>query len=135
MDRERQPIVLTLQRGALALPAMRIVTGWLGSQNAMPLERLDDVNLALETLVTADTGESGELSLIVTTDDDGLSIVVKGLTGKDLLDSLVGASRSSSATRGWPLDINLFLKALVDQYFIDDSGADTFSVSMRKRFC
>ena len=56
-------VVLTTPRGSLALSAMRVVTGWVASCHDLPLDRLDDIQLAIETLLAEEPATGGDLSL------------------------------------------------------------------------
>jgi hypothetical protein len=110
---------------------MRVVVGWVGSGCDIALDRLDDINLALETLVGGDTGAGGSLSLRVWVEDEAMHLSVEGLSGAAMLANLMSAGTVCTSGR-WPLDIRLFLRALVDEYAVVAGKEHEFGVSMRK---
>ncbi len=125
-------VVLHTPRGAQALPLMRVVMGGVASRHDIPLERLDDLQLAVETLLAEETADGGELGLIVSCDAAALTIRLEGLANQALRTALVApdAFRPSSLCR---LDVRLFLDALVDGYQVVGEAGGVFAVEMEKR--
>jgi len=129
-----QPVVLSVPRGASAVSSMRVVVGWVGSCCDTALDQLDDINLALETLIDSEDGVSGLLSLTVTVEKGTMRLVLEGLQGEALMANLE-AGEDFSLSSQWPLDIRIFLGALVDEYEVIRSDGESFGVSMRKGIC
>jgi hypothetical protein len=125
-------VVLSAPRGNLALSAMRVVVGWLASCHDLPLDRLDDVNLAIETLLAEEADEGGALSLTLSVEAGVFDVMLDGLENRDLKSTLV-ATEPFKPSQGCPLDVSLFLNALVDDYRVVPGGARAFGVRMQKR--
>ena len=127
-----QSVVLTVPRGPFALSAMRLVVGWVASCNDLPLDRIDDVNLALETLISGEVEQGAALELSLSAWDGVLEVSLQGLCSSGLRANLQ-ESESFSPSFEWPLDIRLFLGALLDDYKMVDPDAESFGVLMQKR--
>jgi hypothetical protein len=127
-----EPVVLTVPRGSLALSAMRVVVGWVASCNDVALDELDDIDLAIETLLAGEQPKGATYSLSVSAGDGSMHVLLGGLQSKALRANLQ-AGKAFAASADWPLDIRLFLGALVDGYEVVGCGAATFAVSMQKR--
>ncbi len=113
---------------------MRVVVGWVGSRNDVSLEQLDDINLALETLVAGDTGLDDAFELRVWVESGNVHLLLLGLLGGDMLANLEATGEPCLSAR-WPLDVRLFLRALVDDYAVVRGEGDSFGVSMCKGIC
>lgn len=110
---------------------MRVVVGWVGSCNDAALDQLDDINLALETVIGSDDGVTGLLSLTVSVEQGAMCLVLEGLRGEALMANLE-ARNDFTLSPQWPLDIRIFLGVLVDEYEVIRSDGESFGVSMRK---
>jgi hypothetical protein len=126
------PVVLSVPRGSLALSAMRVVVGWVASCNDVALDELDDIDLAIETLLAGEDTQGEPYSLRVSAVDGSIHVLLEGLQSKALQANLQ-AGKGFAASADWPLDIRLFLTALVDVYELVGCGSGTFAVSMQKR--
>jgi hypothetical protein len=127
-----ESVVLSVPWGDSALSAMRAVTGWIASRNDLPLDELDDINLALETLVRGEHLEGAPLRLCVSVSDRSVRILLEGLQNQALRANLQ-ATDAFAPSADWPLDIRLFLSALLDDYKVVGCDGRTFGVDMRKR--
>lgn len=125
-------VVLITPRGSLALSAMRVVTGWIASCHDLALDRLDDVQLAVETILAEERETGCPLSFSVSVEDGVLHAVIEGLENPALKAALLsnGAFEPSSACL---LDIRLFLDALLDRYQVTETDRHAFGVHMQKR--
>jgi hypothetical protein len=127
-----EQVVLTVPRGEFASSAVRVLVGWVASCNDVPLDQMDDMDLALETLLTGEPDEGGPLTLRVSVQHGLATLVLQGLSNQGLRTNLL--TRDTFApTSAWPLDVRLFLGALVDEYAVTDCGGGGFSVSLQKR--
>lgn len=134
MANSAQPVVLTVPRGPAALSAMRLVVGWVASCHDMPLDQIDDINLALETLLAGEPAQGDALALTLGSADGWLDVSLAGLHGVGLRTNL-RAGEAFAPSEQWPLDVRLFLGALLDEYGVEDCDSDSFSVLMRKQIC
>jgi hypothetical protein len=111
---------------------MRVVAGWVASCNDLALDELDDLNLALETLLAAESSYGEPLTLTLWVVDRKVEVLLEGLQSEALRANLAGGP-SFEPSPEWPLDIRLFLSALVDSYEVVGCGTTVFGVSMHKR--
>lgn len=126
------PVELTVPSGALASPVMRLMVGWFASCHDLELDKLDDLQLALETLLTGQPEAVERLKLTISASGGVMNLRLAGLTNRALNANLICES-GFQASAEWPLDIRVFLQALVDEYEVEQDTEKTFSVSLRKR--
>ncbi len=125
-------VTLRIARGDDALPVMRVVIGGVASRHNLPLDQLDDVQLAVETLMAEEPTEGGLLALSLSMAPDGLSVRLDGLTNRSLHADLMAAAPFQPSL-GCLLDARLFLHSLVDSYQVVEGEAGTFAVEMKKQ--
>ena len=113
IDRCEQ-VTLCVPRGELALSAMRVVVGWVASCNDLPLDSLDDINLAVETLLAEESLDGQPLTLALSVEEGCVCVMVSGLQNLDLEANLAGREPFEPSL-GCPLDVRLFLDALVER--------------------
>jgi len=128
----RERVTLHVPRGELALSAMRVVVGWVASCYDLPLDSLDDVNLAVETLLAEESDEGELLSLVVSIEEGCVAVEVCGLQNRQLEANLC-AREPFEPSLDCPLDVKLFLDALVERYDVARTTESSFSVCMQKR--
>jgi hypothetical protein len=112
---------------------MRVVMGGMACRHDLPLDGLDDVELAVETLLAEESVEGGDLALTVWCDAATFKVRLDGLTNQSLRTVLVAPLdpfRPSSSCR---LDVRVFLDALVDRYQVVGEAGGVFAVEMEKR--
>ncbi len=124
--------VLRTARGSLALPVLRVFIVGFASRHDLPVDRLDDVQLAVETLLADEPEDEGELVLEIVADSDGLTLRLDGLLNQNLKAALL-TTDLFSPRQGCPLDVRLLLDSLLDDYRVLDDSADSFAVEMEKR--
>ncbi|OFW63358.1 MAG: hypothetical protein A2Y74_08910 [Actinobacteria bacterium RBG_13_63_9] len=106
--------------------------GWVASRHDVPLDRLDDVQLAVETLCAEEPQEGGDLSLALSTADGRLAVRLQGLQNQ-LVKAALLATEVFRPCEGCRLDVSLFLGALVDSYRVEADQGASFAVAMEKR--
>jgi hypothetical protein len=106
---------------------MRVVVGWIASCHGLPLDRLDDVYLSLETLLAEEVEEGGQLTLELSVESDTLRVLLGGLENDELRESLLQTQAFEPSAR-CPLDVPLFLRALVDHFEVLEHEAGDFDV-------
>jgi hypothetical protein len=124
--------VLRTARGSLALPVLRVFIGGFASRHDLPVDRLDDVQLALESLLADEPEDEGELVLEIEADSTGLRLRLAGLLNQNLKTALLTTDHFSPRA-GCLLDVRMLLDSLLDDYRVLDNGADSFAVEMEKR--
>jgi hypothetical protein len=132
VNESQDTFVLHTPRGGCALPLMRVVMGGVASRFDLPLERLDDLELAVETLLAEEPEEGGSLVLTLSFDGRAFRARLDGLTNQALYTALAAPAsfRPSSLCR---LDVRLFLDALVESYQVLGQTGTLFAVEMEKR--
>jgi hypothetical protein len=124
--------VLRTARGSAALPVLRILISGFASRHDLPVDRLDDLGLALETLLADESEGEGELVLEVTAVSGGLRLRLGGLLNQNLKDALLTTDLFQPRP-GCLLDVRLLLDSLLDGYRVLDADAHPFVVEMEKR--
>jgi hypothetical protein len=125
-------VVVRTPRGRSALPVMRVVVGWVASCHDLSLDRLDDVQLAIETLLADEFDTGDDLSLSLSIGRDSMNLRLEGLQNQSLKNALV-TSDAFRPRAGCRLDVRLFLGALLDSYQVVGGREGPFAVEMEKR--
>ena len=111
---------------------MRVIMGGVASRHDVSLEKLDDVQLAVETLLAEEPEAGCEFALSVSVDAQRLSVRLEGLTNVVLKAALV-ATDPFQPCAGCLLDVRLLLDSLVDAYRVLEGASGQFGVEMEKR--
>ena len=90
------------------------------------------MQLALETLLAGEDSPDGEITLEVSAGNGCMEVILGGLRNAPLRVNLE-AGEEYHPPAAWPLDVRLFLGALVDQYGVVGGEGEQFSVFMQKR--
>ncbi len=75
-------IILRAPRGRGTLPVMRVVIGGVASRHALSVDRLDDIELAVETLFREEPVEGNDLTLAVSVVGETFKVAVGGLSSQ-----------------------------------------------------
>jgi hypothetical protein len=127
-------IILRAPRGRGTLPVMRVVIGGVASRHALSVDRLDDIELALETLFREEPVEGNDLTLAVSVIGETFKVAVGGLSSQLVRQTLSGNERSDSGTDALSDVLRMLMDSLVDGYqTADGPTAGSFSVEMEKR--
>lgn len=127
-------VVLSLPRGRHALPVMRVLLSGVASRHKLSLDRLDDLQLAVETLLAEEPPTGADLGLRVRVEGDRLVVRLSGLVNQPVRDALT-TSGPFQPQSGCLLDVRLFVSSLVDGYRVLEDEAGSYSVEMEKRAC
>jgi hypothetical protein len=125
-------IVLRTPRETGSLPVIRLVIGGVASRHALSVERLDDLLLAVETLLRDEPVEGSELILTLSVSDDVFRVRLDGLYNNRLRQTLDEApcARPAEEQR---LDVRVLMDSLVDAYGTADGElSGSFAVEMEK---
>lgn len=125
-------VTLHIARGGSALPVMRVLMGGMASRNDLPLDRLDDLHLAVETLLAEEPESGGELTLELSTPAGGFRVLLGGLVNQSVKAALV-ADDLFKPCPGCLLDVRLILDSLLDSHGVVDMDGVSFGVEMEKR--
>lgn len=109
---------------------MRVVVGWIASCRALSLERMDDIHLALETLLAEESDKGEKYTLEVAAGSKDLHLLLDGLENEDLKKSL-GATSGFEPCDGCLLDVAMLLGALVDRFEVVEHDGGVFGVRLQ----
>jgi len=124
--------VLRTIRGSLALPLLRVFISGFASRHDLSVDRLDDIQLAVESLVADEPEDGGDLELEIFADGGRLTLRLDGLLNQ-CLKAALSATDAFRPRHGCPLDVRMLLDSLVDDYRVVDESAESFAVEMVKR--
>ena len=125
-------IVLRIPKGPDALPVVRVVISGAASRYGISLDRLDDLQLAVETLLADEVEEPDDLALTLSRAGDVTTVRLEGLRNGSIRSALVNTGPFEPC-EGCPLDVRMLLSSLVDRYEVLEAAAGSFAIEMRKR--
>lgn len=125
-------VVLRTATGLCALPLVRVFIRGTASHHDLPVDRIDDVQLAVETLLADEPEGEIELALEMSAATGGLQLRLSGLRNESVRRALL-ATDSFQSCGGCPLDVRVLLGSLLDAYRVVDGGIGSFAVEMEKR--
>ncbi len=114
------------------MPVMRVIIGGVASRQDLPLDRLDDLQLAVETLLAEEAKEGGELGLALSTIPGGFNVRLDGLENQSVKAALM-ADNPFEPCEGCLLDVRLLLDSLVDGYRVVEGAGGSYAVEMERR--
>ena len=125
-------VAVRVERAEPAVPVMRVVASGVASRWDARLDVLDDVQLAIETLLAEEPQEGSDFILALGLENDDLKVWIDGLTYM-AVKRVLSFDAASSHCQGCLLNVRLVLESLVDAYRVVDTGVHTFAVEMAKR--
>ena len=125
-------VTLRIARGGPALPVMRVLMGGMASRHDLPLDRLDDLQLAVEALLAEESETGNELVLELSTSADRFRVRLEGLENRSVKAALL-ATDPFRPCQDCLLDVRLFLDSLVESYRVIETATDAFAVEMEKQ--
>jgi hypothetical protein len=127
-------VTLRIARGGSALPVMRVLVGGMASRSDLPLDRLDDLLLAVEMLVAEESKVGSELVLELPAPRDSgeFRVLLGGLENQSVKAALLAGDTFRPSEDGL-LDIRLILDSLVESYRVVETASASFAVEMEKR--
>jgi hypothetical protein len=124
-------VILRTSRGAADLPLLRVVVSSLASRSNLKVDQLDDVQLAIETLLAEEPEGLREVALEAWGGDNSLSVRIDGLVNSSVKAALLAGSPFEPC-EDCLLDVRLMLESLVDTFGVEEA-AGSFSVLLDKR--
>lgn len=113
---------------------MRVVLGGMASRHALSVDRLDDLQLAVETLFREEPSEGGELTLTVARIDETLKVTLAGLCSPLVRRTLSGPPAPDAEKFAAPGILRMIMDSLLDEYTTAEGAtAESFAVEMKKR--
>jgi hypothetical protein len=132
MVASRDTVTLRVPRERAYLPLLHMVLGGIATRQDLSFDDLDDVQLAVDSVVAEDDTGQSDLTMTVTVDAETLTIALAPLTNPDLHETLRLGEVPAEA-EGRCLDVCMLLRSLVDHYELQDLDEASFAVEMRKR--
>ena len=111
---------------------MRVVMSGVASRHDVPLDTLDDLQLAVETILVEEPAVGADLALELSVSGGGFLIRLTGLNNLSVKAALVAASPFQPC-EGCLLDVRFLLESLVEHYELIEVAGDTFGVLLEKR--
>lgn len=125
-------VVLRTAGGSRALPLLRVFISGFAFRHDLPVDRLDDVQLAVETLLVEESEGEGDLVLEISAAGGGLTLRLDGLRNQSVKAALL-ATDPFQPCEDCLLDVRVLLDSLVDGYRVLDRTAGLFALEMDKR--
>jgi hypothetical protein len=113
---------------------MRVVIGGVASRHALSVDGLDDLELAVETLLREEPPQGADLILTVSVVTGTFKVSLQGLSSQLVRRTLSAAEGIEPGSDGRADVLRMLMDSLVDGYrMVDGITADSFSVEMEKR--
>ena len=129
-------VVLRAPRGRGTLPIMRVVIGGMASRRPISVDRLDDLQLAVETLFREESAEGGDLTLTVAVVEDSFKVTLAGLNSPLVLRAISNASVDEGDKFAAQNILRMIMDSLLDGYRATEGAtAASFAIEMDKRIC
>jgi hypothetical protein len=74
-----ESVILRAPKSRSSIPLLRVVIGGVAARRSVRVDQLDDLQLAVETLVVEERSYEGDLVLTVAAGEDGLAVTLAGL--------------------------------------------------------
>lgn len=114
------------------LPVMRVLMGGMASRSDLPLDKLDDLQLAIETLLAEEPGTGSELVLELSAAGGAFHVRLGGLENQSVKFALLAADPFQPC-ENCLLDVRLFLDSLVESYLVIELSPASYAVEMQKQ--
>lgn len=124
-------VSLTIPRDADLLSLFSMILGGIAVRRNLSVENLDDLQLAVDSVLADEGGAGTDISMAVQLHEEGLDIRLSPLTQQDLLDTLLLGAVPPGATDRC-LDVCVILRSLVDSYTVHDLEDGSYAVVLRK---
>lgn len=108
-----------------------MVMGGVASRHALPVDRLDDIQLAVETLLAEEPAVGDHLELRVAAAPGSFQVRLAGLRNPGTRRALSPECADGSC-EGCLLDVRLLLESLVDGFSVEEVAGGAFAVQMEK---
>jgi hypothetical protein len=128
-----ESVILRAPKSRSSIPLLRVVIGGVAARRSVRVDQLDDLQLAVETLVVEERSYEGDLVLTVAAGEDGLAVTLAGLCNSEVKSLL--QDRGAEKPRSAPptIDVRMLLAALVDAYRVSEDDGERFAVVLEKR--
>jgi hypothetical protein len=130
-DQTADTIVLRTEKSRASIPLLRLVIGGVAAHRNVSVDQLDDLQLAVETLVVEERFYGGDLVLEIQADEHGLRLRLEGLCDPDVR-ALLRSPVPYVPSERHLINVRMLLESLVDAFAVDEIGDDDFAVRLEK---
>jgi hypothetical protein len=114
---------------------MRVVIGGVASRHALSVECLDDLQLAVETLLREEPLEGEDLNMVVRVVDESIKVTLGELKSRLVRRTLIAdpGERERVDSDGRSDIVRMLMDSLVDACRATEAAGGCFSVELEKR--
>ncbi len=127
-----ESVVLRAPKSRGSIPLLRLVIGGVAARRKVGVDQLDDLQLAVETLVVEERSYEGELVLTVTAGAVGLAVTLAGLCSPEVKALLQDHGARPPQPAPLIIDVRMLLGSLVDAYRVIEEEGERFAVELEK---
>ncbi|GAB4250952.1 MAG: hypothetical protein Kow00129_11840 [Thermoleophilia bacterium] len=125
-------VTLEIPRERDFIPILHMVLGGIGLRRNMSFDALDDLQLAVDSLLDEDQVEGdGVLALNVEMSEDSVHIRLEGLRNP-VLRATLEEGKVPAGAQNRCLDVCVLLRSLVDVFSVQGTDGPTFAVVLEK---
>lgn len=125
-------VTLQVPRERAFVPLLHMVLGGIGLRQDLSFDALDDLQLAVDSILAGDRGSSEQsVTMTVMVGEDSLTINLEALRDADLKATLCEGQVPAGA-EGKCIDVCVLLRSLVDTYSVHELDAGRFGVEIQK---
>lgn len=128
MDR----VLLSLPDTSVYLPLVRLVLGGVATRQNMSFDAMDDLQLAVENLLSGRWAAGRRITMQVELQDDQLDVRVGSLSDESLRCEL-SAPGGAGTSEPQLLSMCTMLRLLVDGYRVEEEAPGSYSVHLTKQ--
>ncbi|MCZ7662002.1 MAG: hypothetical protein M5U22_03175 [Thermoleophilia bacterium] len=125
-------VSLRVPREAGFLSLLHLVLGGIGLRHNLSFDALDDLQLAVDSILAEDSETLDDLSMGVGIGADSLLITLEPLRDRDLRSTLEHGQVPAGAESRC-IDVCILLRSLVDGYSVSELEDGAYRVELRKR--
>jgi len=131
-EKPSDTVVLRVPSSRASIPLLRLVIGGVAARMNVGVDQLDDLQLAVETLVVEERSYAGDLVLEIAVKDRGMFLRLDGLRNRDVRDLLLEDARTRPVSAHPVINVRMLLNSLVDAFAVADQHDGGFAVQMEK---
>ena len=124
-------VTLTIPQDVEYHSLFSMMLGGIALRRDLSIETLDDLQLAVDSILAEEENLSGQVSMSVDLYEHGLDIRLGPLTREDLRQTLLLGTVPPGAEDRC-IDVCLILRSLVDEYEVVDLEPGSYTVTLRK---